>query len=62
LSRFSVSRVSVFGTGRSLIPTIWGLIWDFTFHPGRGSWTPGRPVAWLPGCCSPEVQPRATTF
>jgi hypothetical protein len=27
--RFSASCVSVFSTGGSLIPTIWGLIWDF---------------------------------
>jgi hypothetical protein len=25
LSRFSVSHMSVFGTGGSLIPTVWGL-------------------------------------
>jgi hypothetical protein len=43
--------VSVFSTGGSLIPTIWGLIWDFTFCPGRSpSWPfPGEmcPAAWF---------------
>jgi hypothetical protein len=62
LSRFSVSCVSVFGTGESLIPTIWGLVWDFTFRMGRGSCSfPGEtcPAAWLQ---RPEVGLRTTTF
>jgi hypothetical protein len=37
LLRFSASCVSVFGTGGSLIPTIWGFVWDITFRPGQGS-------------------------
>jgi hypothetical protein len=35
---FSVSRVSVFGIRESLIPTIGGLVQDFTFCPERVPW------------------------
>jgi hypothetical protein len=40
----------IFGTRGLLIPTSWGLIWDFTFRPGRGSQLFPRemhPAAWL---------------
>jgi hypothetical protein len=50
LSRFSVSCVSVFSTGGLSIPTIWGIIRDFTFLLRRESQTfPGEigPAAWL---------------
>jgi hypothetical protein len=51
LSRFYVSCVSVFGTGRSLIPTILDFILDITFRLGkRGPWPfprEMRPAAWL---------------
>jgi hypothetical protein len=50
LSRFSVSRVSVLGTGGLLLTTIWGFIQDSTFHLRRGPQPfPGEwsPAAWL---------------
>jgi hypothetical protein len=44
--------VSVFGTGGSLIPTIWGLSLGFYIPSRKGA----------AGCSGPEVLARVTTF
>jgi hypothetical protein len=52
-----IFSVSGFGTRGSLIPTIWGLIWDYTFHLGRPPPAPCHPspgrCVLLPGCRGP---------
>jgi hypothetical protein len=54
--------VSFFGSGESLIFTIWEFIQDFAFYPGRGSpWPFPRETNLLPGCSGPEVQLLAAT-
>jgi hypothetical protein len=55
LSRFSMSCVSVFGTGGLLLPTIWGFVRDITFRPGRGALAlPRGDMA----CCLVAAAPR----
>jgi hypothetical protein len=60
---FSVSRVSVFSTSGSLIPTIWEPGPGFYILSKKGGPGPSlRRSILLPGCGGPKVRPVATTF